>query len=585
MKRNFEEELKNAVLYQDRLELAMDPATPSWVLETFVEYDDSYPIIEAALNNANLTQSFLTKEILDRVDKNKLEYNGKKYWLDLSNFAKEQQDRITLALDPNCPFWLLEMFITKDVEVDVVRTALDHPSITTVLTEIGHKRLITMEPLPESTLCPIPWTHLEVSQNGDMRVCCMCIHEPYGILKNDDGSVANIKDTPIEAARNTSLIKELRKSMVNGEQHSMCNQCWDAEKLGLKSKRKAMLATYGKDDEDWKLVDADGSIDTNTYPIKYMDLRFGNLCNLKCRSCGPTDSSLWADDYLALTNSESTELKNISGKIYKIEKVGHKAEFTIGEDDFFWYEKDKFWQEFTENAHNIDRLYFTGGEPSINKPHYKLLDYLIGNGYSKNIELEYNSNMVAIPDRLYEQWENFKKVTIGCSIDGIHAMAEYLRPPAEWKDLEPNLDRMGYSKSRIVKGSIATTVSVYNILHLIDMAEWLLEKKYTNIGQHMNIHMLWGPEYMNVQVLPQEVKDQITARYHEWFADLEQRVGGATSIFYKRTFTGILNHMNYKDLSHMLPELILRTVNLDKLRNQDIYNVIPWLIQVVNFEK
>ena len=33
------------------------------------------------------------------------------------------------------------------------------------------------------------------------------------------------------------------------------------------------------------------------FKMKYMDIRFSNLCNMKCRSCGPSCSSQWAQEF------------------------------------------------------------------------------------------------------------------------------------------------------------------------------------------------------------------------------------------------------------------------------------------------
>ena len=40
-----------------------------------------------------------------------------------------------------------------------------------------------------------------------------------------------------------------------------------------------------------KTMNTEERISAITDKIKYFDLRFGNLCNLSCRSCNPTASS------------------------------------------------------------------------------------------------------------------------------------------------------------------------------------------------------------------------------------------------------------------------------------------------------
>jgi MoaA/NifB/PqqE/SkfB family radical SAM enzyme len=371
------------------------------------------------------------------------------------------------------------------------------------------------------------------------------------------------------------MIKELRKSMVNGEKHAMCNQCWDHEALGLPSKRKNMLKVYGS--EGWYLSNIDGSIDTKQSPLTYLDIRFGNLCNLACRSCGPTDSSLWVDDYLKLSGQETATMVYYNRKEYQITKVNNKAEIITDPEDFTWYEQDIFWKEIDHHIKYIDRLYFTGGEPSINKTHYKLLEYLIENNHSKHIDLEYNSNMVAIPEKLYGWWDQFASVNIGCSIDGINEYANYIRPPSEWKVLEKNLDRLGYCGSDKIKAGISSTISIYNILHILDIARWLLQKDYKNIVSMISFHMLEGPDYMNVQALPAENKKHILDEYEQFYNEIESNYGRKKSLLFRKTFSGILNHMMSTDLSIKLSQLKFATQNVDELRGQKLADTIPWL--------
>ena len=97
--------------------------------------------------------------------------------------------------------------------------------------------------------------------------------------------------------------------MLAGEEHPACDLCWKEESIGLNSKRVYMnkVVTNGvKYDIDRirNSTQSDGTIDTKEFPLNYFDLRFGNLCNLKCRSCGPNDSSLWYEDYFNLSKDK-----------------------------------------------------------------------------------------------------------------------------------------------------------------------------------------------------------------------------------------------------------------------------------------
>lgn len=577
MNKNLKEQFNSAPDESSRALVAGDPNCPVEIFSVIVNHEVSPLVLDAALNNINLPQN-LADIGKQRYPRLLAVYNERKPWHDLLHESKTEVDRINLAEKDDCPSWLLETMIKHDDSPDVISAAIKHASVHEVLKNLGITRINQLKLPDTSTMCPIPWNHLEIQQNGDLRICCMCIYEPFGKLEKDS-KMANIKDTSLNEARNLPMIKELRKSMVNGEKHAMCNQCWDHEALGLPSKRKNMLKVYGS--EGWHLSNVDGSIDTKQSPLTYLDIRFGNLCNLACRSCGPTDSSLWVDDYLKLSGQETATMVYYNRKEYQITKVNNKAEIITDPEDFTWYEQDIFWTEIDQHVKYIDRLYFTGGEPSINKTHYKLLEYLIENNHSKHIDLEYNSNMVAIPEKLYGWWEQFASVNIGCSIDGIHEYANYIRPPSEWKVLEKNLDRLGYCGSDKIKAGISSTISIYNILHILDIARWLLQKDYKNIASMISFHMLEGPDYMNVQALPEQNKKQIIDEYEKFYIEIESNYGRKKSLLFRKTFAGILNHMMSADLSIKLSQLKFATQNVDALRSQKLDDTIPWLSNIL----
>ena len=65
-------------------------------------------------------------------------------------------------------------------------------------------------------------------------------------------------------------------------------------------------------------TDPDGTIREDQINCSFYDVRFGNLCNLKCRMCGPTDSDQWYDDYVTIYNR--TEYKELTPSAYSKEK-------------------------------------------------------------------------------------------------------------------------------------------------------------------------------------------------------------------------------------------------------------------------
>lgn len=175
-----------------------------------------------------------------------------------------------------------------------------------------------------------------------------------------DGKPVNVLRDELTEVRNHSTLIELRRSMLNGEKSDLCKLCWDEEDPGLVSKRQQQQNTYHETLQ--KILDLEedsGYIDVNEFPIQYLDLRLGNLCNMRCRFCGPGDSSLWFEEIYEMGDPiiKFGKIENY----YKIEKVANT--YKVVGDDFQYYNSEKFNKDIQKILSNVNRIYFTGGEP------------------------------------------------------------------------------------------------------------------------------------------------------------------------------------------------------------------------------
>jgi len=424
----------------------------------------------------------------------------------------------------------------------------------------------------KNTFCPIPWNHIGIHQNGRFKICCQCIHPPFGHMTEND-QLIKIQSHTIDEARNSKEIKILRQNMLNGIQDPLCKLCWDEEATGLNSKRKFINSVYPHLYEKAKeKTSHDGSIDTTEFPVQYFDFRFGNLCNLKCRYCGPMDSSLWYGDYYNL-HGNSFGSYNGKNESYTIQPKGNAWE--VDSSDFDWHLDEKFWEHVKTILPYVDRFYFTGGEPMINKSHVKMLELCVELGLSKNIAIEYNSNMIAIPNKMYDLWKDFNTIHIGCSIDAVGPLANYLRFPTDWEKVEKNLDKLGYCDLPNITAAISTTISIFNIYHFLDIIEWLQNKNYDKIYHLPHFHMLVGPSNMNVQILPDEEKQNIEETYKNFAIS-------NSNIKFEELYGNILTFMKTNPGSDtILNNLKTHTQKLDSLRDQTLEKELPWLYNIL----
>lgn len=338
----------------------------------------------------------------------------------------------------------------------------------------------------ENSFCPIPWVHVSLDSLGQMRMCCLATRPPFSFLLREDKTryCAAVDRVP----RNNELLKTIRHQMLNGIRPSLCNQCWDVEKAGLMSNRRVCNSYTYPDvmERAVKLTEDDGTINPDDFPLKYYDLRLGNLCNCRCIICNGTNSSMW----------------------------GKRTDWSGGNFE------TPFMKDLIKNIDKIDRLYITGGEPTINKLHWKLIDLIIEKGFAKNIDLNYNSNGVYLTKEMLDKWSKFKFAGVGFSIDGMGEIFEKIRTPAKWEVVEKNLQLFDdYPDEGCIDGSFAMTVMTLNMLHIIDFFKWYSQKRYKRLRLEPHFNVLSRPPELDIRRMPEEQKLNIKKEYeklYEW---------------------------------------------------------------------
>jgi sulfatase maturation enzyme AslB (radical SAM superfamily) len=339
---------------------------------------------------------------------------------------------------------------------------------------------------------------------------------PFSFLIKENGSNYNAKFDRIP--RNHDYYKDIRSRMLKGERDQRCRQCWVHEDSGMISNRMAANSHYYPElmGKACELTKEDGTINPDDFPIRYYDLRLGNLCNSRCIICNENNSSMW-------------------GKV--IDWSGGKLE-------------TPYLKELIENAEHIDRIYLTGGEPMVSKNHWQLLDLLIEKGYSKNINLDYNSNGVLMKKEFLEKWKHFKNVGIGFSIDGIGEVYEKIRYPSKWESVAKNLQLFNDFAGENTHASFAMTILSLNILNVIDLFKWYYNKKFTKIQLEPHFNILSRPLQLDIRRIHLEQKHIIKSEYERFYKWMDRNCEGEEIPAVKRNFSGVINAMYTEPLDN-----------------------------------
>ena len=417
----------------------------------------------------------------------------------------------------------------------------------------------------------MPWIHLATRPNGDVRVCCtsnasgadLVDSKEVGLV-TQNGSIMNLRDNSIAEVWNSNYMKSTRVDMLAGNIPSSCTKCFDEESKGIVSKRQWETKVWNERIDIQAIVDQtteDGHLPVN---IPYFDLRLGNLCQLKCVMCSPHDSSSWIKDWKLQTPK------------YKTIELKQDQHWDDRNRDYTWYQKGSFLDTMKDQAHFIKELYFAGGEPLLIPEHYKILEFMIESDNAKNCILRYNSNGLELPDKLFDLWSHFKQIKFNFSIDALGKHNDYIRYPSKWEDVETNLRKLDNTPDNVVV-NIACAVQLLNVLYITDLARWKIQSNFKKInlapfgGGVIGLHLVYLPSYLNVKVLPLELKELAKTRI-EAFLQEYQHTDFVNSTHGKQRWEGLINYMMSEDWSSKLPSTVEYLEVTDQTRNEDFRN-------------
>lgn len=353
--------------------------------------------------------------------------------------------------------------------------------------------------------CVIPWVQMATKPIGTARVCCLMTNSKdsqQGTIRDENGKPYNLGRDDFDVIKNGAKAREVRLSMLNDVRHEDCNTCWVKEDAGASSRRTVSNKMYvGEFDIETARAHTDELGNTDWQP-SYWDLRFGNLCNLKCVMCHPASSSQWYEDYVLLNNSTKftdggtkVDLKNIDGR-YK----------DAGE--YAWWDNQEFWTRLEEKIPHLKQVYLVGGEPMLIEPHYDFLQKVIDSGRAGEVTLEYDTNLTAIHKRALDLWKHFKKVWLRVSLDDFGEQFNYIRYPANWDMVSKNVEKL-YSQFDNIKFDFTVTWQVLSAYTTPNLLRYL--SKFEN--SNSSVRILSSPGYFDVAILPKHIKLELIEIY------------------------------------------------------------------------
>lgn len=425
--------------------------------------------------------------------------------------------------------------------------------------------------MDDKTFCAIPFVSMMINTDGSMRLCCMASRLESTLRKNGTSKRKVIKDK-ITDVWNDDDLRNIRMLMLNGIPVKACEPCYSQERLGLNSARKQLtdewVSRIGRDALDSLVSMAMASDGRISLPPIYLDLRFGNLCNLMCRMCSLYSSSQIAKEHMGL----------ISDDRYRDIWTSQYGDNAVNLSELEgWYESDLLWDEIIGMIPTMRKVYMTGGEPTLVQGNYRFMQACIDSGHAKNIELLFNTNCTNVTDAFMSQISSFKSVYISASIDGYDHVNEYIRYPSNWRKVSDNLERL--VKAPNVQVSVTCVAQVYNVLDHSKLLVYLenlshRNKRLVSIDFTVNRH----PAYFDMLILPAAIRKRAVGELESYKKDHGFYSDAADRLI---TLLSAPDHPNGKEL---LGQFVAMTSILDKRRGQEFGLVFPALSAAISAE-
>ena len=357
----------------------------------------------------------------------------------------------------------------------------------------------------------------------------------------------NIKLNSKEQYWNSDQLKNIQKNMLDNVRDTGCDICWKKEDRGFSSLRQHSNQIY---------KDHVGDIKQNKkleHPF-YIDLRLGNLCNLKCRMCISEWSSQIAGEILDNPNEDWIDTP--TQKVIELD--------------------DDTWELLEKWLPHVRRVFMTGGEPTIIKRNIDYINKIVASGRGKDVELIFTTNATNINKQFTEIGKEFKSVSYNVSIDAVGTLARYIRYPSEWGTIEKNL-------KNIIHGvSFNTTIQWLNMTRLNEIFEYIEDCGIEFGG--IWFQLVTDPKYLDPIYAPRFMKEKCISDIDNFLNRPFLQEEKYNNILYGELKQSLMQTKEFliKNMDNVqhVDEFLKRMEILDRLRGQKLFDVLPELTQL-----
>lgn len=304
-------------------------------------------------------------------------------------------------------------------------------------------------------LCKAPWNHIQINAEGVINPCCMFAPTMY---KKEYNSLQEAFDGPEN--------EDLRTKMLSGEKVKGCEKCDLYTEIGIEPFRSSFE-----------------KYDINNPKIRELEFSLDNHCNFKCVTCNSQFADGWYKEDIELIDMglDREKSKAIKQGYGLIKYSGSIKDLDLSE---------------------LRYLKMLGGEPFINSGYLEVLQSID----LTNVTVLLTTNNSVFPKDWIDTILKCDQVRIVMSLDGVDDVGEFVRYGMKQSRFTKNL-----MKWKEISDDYEHVVGSFNyVFHILNSFNLNKTIEYTDrTGWRFYVDFLTTPEYLNVQYLPSNLKQEI----------------------------------------------------------------------------
>lgn len=392
--------------------------------------------------------------------------------------------------------------------------------------------------------CVLAQHGLGLHNSGRTYLCC----QSRRYLEDINGEEIYLDTHTLQDAWQSPTRQEIQQALSQGIEHPSCQACWDDEHAGKTSRRQYhnSLAHPVRQDLDQPQI---------------FDLKLGNVCNMRCRTCNPEVSSQWYREDWELN---AAPREQITFRDYLVRWRRIPAAYNDG-NDALWHTL----KQWIPNAVYVD---YYGAEPMLIEKNFEVLQHAVDQGRAGDIDLHFSTNGTIWNSDIENLLGYFRRVYFDLSIDDIGTRCGYIRYPSRWDQVSQNLEQLQQAQRRHPQFVVCVCITVnnLNIYYLDEIYDY-----FSALGLPCNFNFLHLPWHLNLKILPQPVKQQILDKLERYTMPFGR--DDWQHEYWRSHKPAIANFMlsSVDAADQYFREFHYYTRGLDRSRGQDLAKILP----------